>query len=261
MDLTPPEGMSERAKERWGQLTERAKLVPELERRATESEAALGNVRKMVRDSGLDADEFTDMLAVGRMLKSDSPADLQKAMERLDNIRADIATRLGVDAPGVDVLAAHPDLKAKVDAMTLTKEDALEIVKLRSKGAQADAGTQSQREIQNFRQNVNSAASKMEATLAQRANTPGHEAKVAYIMGYFSDPAKLQAFVTTYQPAQWESAVLMMYDSYVPPAAAAPAAPAVQPLRPGNTRPGAPVSSGKVTAESAVESAFNRLGL
>lgn len=258
VDLTPPDGMTDRAKERWGQLTERAKLVPELERRATESETALTSVRKMVADSGLAADEFTEMLTMGRLLKSDTPADLQKAMARLDNIRAGIATRLGVDAPGVDVLAAHADLKAKVEAMTLTKEDALEIAKLRTKGAQADNQTQEQREQQQFRQTVQQAAAKMETTLAQRASTPGHEAKVAHIMAHFKDPAKLNAFVTTYQPQQWESVVLMMYDSHVP---AAPAAPAVQPLRPGNTRPGAAVSSGHVTAESAVEGAFARLNL
>lgn len=259
MDLTPPEGISDRAKERWGQLTERAKLVPELERRVTESETALTSVRKMVADSGLAADEFTEMLTMGRLLKSDTPADLQKAMQRLDNIRADIATRLGVDAPGVDVLAGHPDLKSKVEAMTLTKEDALEMAKLRTKGANADSMTQEQREQQQFRQTVQQAAAKMETTLAQRASTPGHEAKVAHIMAHFKDPAKLQAFVTTYQPQQWESVVLMMYDSHVPPAPAAPAPP--QPLRPGNTRPGAAVSSGHVTAESAVEGAFARLNL
>mgnify|MGYP000246292363 CR=1 FL=1 len=45
---------------------------------------------------------------------------------QLDGLRADLATRLGVDAPGVDVLAQHPDLKAKVDGMTLSREDALE---------------------------------------------------------------------------------------------------------------------------------------
>lgn len=261
MDLTPPEGITERAKERWAQLTERVKLVPELERRATEATTQLDNVRKMVADSGLEAHEFTDMLETGRLLKSDSPQELQKAMARLDAIRGEIALRLGVDAPGVDPLAAHPDLKADVENMGLTRERALEIAKLRAQDQRSQAVTAEQREFQKFETTVKTAAANMEKTLAARAGTPGHDAKLAHIHSYFTDPVKLQAFVKTYQPHQWEGVLTMMYDAFTPPPAA-PAAPAApQPLRPTNTRAGTPTSRGNVTAESAVMGAFDRLGL
>jgi hypothetical protein len=95
--------------------------------------------------------------------------------------------------------------------------------------------------------------------LQQRAGTPGHEAKMAYIGAFFQDKAKLDQFVKTYQPSQWKAAALMMYDIYQPPAA--PVAPRdPQPLRPGAVRPGAAVAGGPVTAESAVRDAFAMIG-
>jgi hypothetical protein len=259
-DLTPPEGMSARAQERWSQLTERVKAIPELERRATEAATALESVRSMVSESGLAPQEFSEMLGMARLYKSTSPQEMRAAMQQLDGLRADLAMRLGVDAPGVDLLASHPDLKQKVEGMLLSRDDALEIARLRQGNQQAQAITTEQREIQQFQQTVQFAAAKLETTLAARAGTPGHEAKVAYIAKHFQNPANLQAFVKTYQPQQWEAVLLTMYEAYNPQPAA-PQTPTPQPLRPGAVRAGAPVHNGPVTAESAVSAAFDRLGL
>lgn len=262
LDLTPPEGINERSKTRWTALADQAKLVPELERRATEAETALTGVRELVAQSGLQPDEFQGMLAMGRLYKSSDPKELQQALEQLDGLRADLATRLGVDAPGVDVLAQHPDLKAKVDGMTLSREDALEIVRLRGTAAKASQASASQQEMAQFQQTVQRAATEMDATLAARASTPGHQAKVDHIRSYFADKARLTEFVTTYQPHQWKAAVLMMYDSYTP-APAMPTVPAApQPLRPGHVAAGVRVPNGKpVSSTEAVTSAWDALGL
>ena len=200
------------------------------------------------------------MLTMGRLYKSSDPKELQQALEQLDGLRADLATRLGVDAPGVDVLAAHPDLKSKVEGMMLSREDALEIVRLRNTAAQASQATAASRDMQQFQQTVQRAATEMDATLAARAATPGHQAKVDHIRQYFADPARLQAFVTTYQPNQWKAAVLMMYDTYTPPPA--PVIPNIpQPLRPGNVSAGVRVPNGKpVSREEAVTNAWDALG-
>jgi len=263
LDLTPPEGITERSKTRWTALADQARLVPDLEKRATEAETALTGVRELVAQSGLQPDEFQGMLQMGRLFKSADPKELQAALEQLDGLRADLATRLGVDAPGIDVLAQHPDLKAKVDGMTLSREDALEIVRLRGKGAQADQTQASQQEMAQFQATVKAAATEMDATLAARAATPGHQAKVDHIRQYFADPARLQGFVTTYQPNQWKAAVLMMYDSYTPPAAAAPAVPTTpQPLRPGHVASGVRVPNGKpISSTDAVANAWDAVGL
>ena len=259
VDLTPPEGMSDRAKGRWAELSERAKLVPDLERRATEAEQQLEGVRSLVRESGLDQTEFGNMLEMGRLFKSADPKDLQVALQQLDGLRADLATRLGVDAPGIDPLAAHADLKAEVEAMTISRERALEIARLRGTRAQVEAAGKASQEQAQFVKTVQSAAADMDAALKERASTPGHQAKVAHITAYFKDPARMQQFVQTYQPNQWKAAILMMYDTYQPPGPAP--TPSPQPLRPSAGAAGPRLAQSPKTAEDAVMGAFERLGL
>lgn len=261
-DLTPPEGLSERAAARFADLSARVKSIPELERRATEAEQQLVSVRQMVANSGLAPEEFNDVLTLGRQVKSANPQDLQQALQRIDSIRADIATRLGAEVPGVDLLSQHPDLKAQVEGLTLSREHALEMVRLRTQNQAAQRTQQQTVEFQQFQATVQQAAQRMDATLAQRAHMPGHEAKVAFIRSQLQDPQRLQAFVTTYQPHQWEAAVLMMYDAYTPPAPApAPAPAAPQPLRPGMVGAGARVPTPPRNAMDAVQSAFQAHGL
>lgn len=259
VDLTPPEGMTDRAKERWAQLTERVKQVSELERRATEASQQLESVRTLVAQSGLAPNEFSEMLDMARLFKAGDA----KALQMLDGLRSELATRLGVDVPGVDALANHPDLKQKVDGLLMTREDALEIARLRQESRQSrgqlDSITAEQREMQQFQQNVQNAATSMETALQKRAGTAGHDDKLKYIHQHFSNPENMQRFVKTYQPHQWEAVVMTMYDAYTPQVAPAPAVP--QPLRPGAVRPGAPVSNGPVTMQSALENAFSSLGL
>ncbi len=261
-ELAPPEGMSERAAARWSQLTERVKAIPDLERRANEATEQLESVRRLVADSGLGPEEFSETLALGRMVKSNNPKDLQQALQRIDSIRSDVATRLGAEVPGVDLLSQHPDLKTRVEGLTLSREDALEIIRLRTQNQAAQRTTQQQTEFQQFQQSVQQAAARMDATLAQRASSPGHTEKVAFIRNHFADPQRLRAFVETYQPEQWQAAVLMMYDAYTPPPpAAAPAPPAPQPLRPGVAGAGRPVQQAPRNAMDAVQSAFAAAGL
>lgn len=260
VDLTPPEGMSERASQRWAALTERVKIVPELERRATEATQQLDSVRRMVSDSGLAPEEFSNVLNLGKLYKSNSPQDLQAALTQIEGLRADIATRLGADVPGVDVLAQHPDLKARVDGMELPRDAALEMARMRAESKAVQQTQAQSMEFQRFQSNVQQAAQRMDSTLAQRAHMPGHAAKVAFIQSQLSDQAKLQQFVQTYKPEQWESVVLMMYDAYTPPVAAAPP-PAPQPLRPGNVSAGAPRAGQPKNAMDAVQNAFAAAGL
>lgn len=260
VDLTPPEGMSERASKRWADLTERVKIVPELERRATEATQQLDSVRRMVSDSGLAPDEFSNVLNLGKLYKSNSPQDLQAALTQIEGLRADIATRLGADVPGVDVLAQHPDLKARVDGMELPRDAALEIARMRAESKATQQSQAQTQEFQRFQTTVQQAAQRMDSTLAQRAHMPGHAAKVAFIQSQLSDQTKLQQFVQTYKPEQWESVVLMMYDAFTPPAAPAPP-PVPQPLRPGNVSAGAPRAGQPRNAMDAVQGAFAAAGL
>ncbi len=261
-ELTPPEGMSERAASRWSALTDRVKTIPDLERRATEAEQQLGSVRQLVANSGLDQNEFSDVLALGRQVKSANPKDLEQALQRIDAIRADVATRLGAEVPGVDLLSQHPDLKAQVEGLTLSRDHALEMIRLRTQNASAQRTQQQHTDFEQFQTTVHQAAQRMDTTLQQRAHLPGHEAKVAFIRTYLSDPQRMRQFVDTYQPPQWEAAVLMMYDAYTPPApAAAPAPSAPQPLRPAQTGAGNKIATAPRNAGDAVNNAFASIGM
>lgn len=261
VDLTPPEGMNERSRQRWAQLTERVGQIPELERRATEATQALDSVRQMVSGAGLAPEEFTDMLETARLVKSANPQDAQAALQRLDAIRADLAQRFGLEAPGLDPLAAHQDLKADVDGMLMTRERALEIARLRAGNQQGQAVIQSQRELEQHQQLINQASAQMDAELQKLAGTPGHQEKLNYIGQHFKTGDNLQRFVQTYRPEQWAPTLLAMYHAYTPPTPQPTAAPVPQPLRPGFGRAGAPVRQGPVTAEGAVMGAFERLGM
>lgn len=258
LDLTPPEGMNDRSKERWATLTERAKAVPELERRATEAETRFNSVRDMVAETGLQADEFSAVLNIGKMYKSSKPEDLKNALSQIDVLRADVAQRLGIAIPGVDPLEGHPDLKADVEALSITQERALEIARLRRTETEATATSKEVQDQREHHATVTKAAQSMDEHLAARASQPGHEAKINHIKQYFADKAKLQTFVTTYRPDQWQAAVTMMYDSYTPPAPTAPPTP--QPLRPSSSGVGVRVSTGPVSADSAVGNAMSSLG-
>lgn len=261
-DLTPPEGANEKTMGRWAKLAERAKAVPELEKRATDAETALASVREMVQSSGLAQDEFQGMLAMGRLFKSDNPEDLKTALQQIDGLRADLATRLGIEAPGVDPLSKHPDLAKDVEDMAMSRERALEVAKLRDKAAKADQAALATQEQTKFQQSVQSAAQQMDVALAQRANTPGHAEKLAFITAKLREPGAMQQFVTTYQPHQWQAAMLMMYDAYSPPAPAPTPPAAPQPLRPGHVANGTrQIGNKPVTAEESVEHAWAAAGL
>ena len=258
-DDKPPEDAGPRAKSRWMELSERAKAVPVLEERATKAETELASVRDMVKASGLDQTEFQGMLQIGRMFKSSDPKDLQAALQELDAVRADVAKRLGVEAPGVDMLADHPDLQAEVDDMAISRERAVEIAGLRNAKAKLDQEHERTSTQTQFMATVQTAASQMDVALAQRAATPGHAAKVEWIKAQLSDPVKMQQFVSTYQPGQWQAAVMMMYDAYTPPAVqqAVP-----QPLRPGVVASGVRQTGSKaMTSTDAVNNAWEAAGL
>ena len=214
----------------------------------------------MVAESGLAQEEFAGMLQIGRMFKSDKPEDLQAALTEIDALRTNIATRLGIDAPGVDPLAKHADLVADVENMAISRERALEIAKLRDSQARVQQTQQQTREMAEFQNTVRGAATQMDAALAQRASTPGHAAKVEFIKSQLSDPAKMQQFVSTYRPDQWQAVVLTMYDAYTPPPPPAPAAP--QPLRPGVVANGVRQAGNRpVSSTEAVGNAWELAGL
>lgn len=215
------------------------------ERKALEAE--LGEIRAIIQSTKMTPDQFAQTLEFGRLVNSGNETDLRVALEMVEQQRAMIYQQLGVEAPGIDLLSGHDDLKSAVDNMEITRERALELAKLRKAEAERTQKTQAQQQSQQatrqFQQTVQTAAQQMESYLATRANEVDHMARMKVISDHFRNPANLQNFVNTYQPEQWTSTIKFMYDNIqVPKATAAPRDP--QPLRSRPAALGAPSPAG-----------------
>lgn len=213
---------SERGKERIRQVFAEKK---QLEQDITE-------FRELVKSTGMSPQEFAQTLEFGRLVNSGDEKNLRVALEMIEGQRAMLYQKLGVEAPGVDLLQGHDDLKQAVENMEITRERAVELAKYRKQQAEVtqrqQVQQQSQQEQQEFQQQVQQAAGAMEAYLHTRANEVDHPARMKVITEHFKNPANLQAFVSTYRPDQWAATIKMMYDNIQVPRASQPSQ---QPIR------------------------------
>ena len=190
--------------------------------------------RSLVRETGLSAEEFAETLELARLMKSGDERGLQVALASLEQQRAQVARRLGVEVQGVDLLADQPDLAAAVAGMEMTRERAVELAKYRRQVTEQQHVQQAQRQEQEqsaqYQQLANQGAAAMEAYLATRAGEADHPAKLQAIEAYFADEKNFKTFVETYEPKQWVGVMRMMYDTMAVPRASA-ASSSQQPLR------------------------------
>ncbi len=201
--------------------------------------------RELVKSTGMSAQDFAQTLEFGRLVNSGDEKNLRVALEMIESQRAMLYQKLGVEAPGVDLLAGHDDLREAVDNLEITRERAVELAKYRKQQAEVQqrqqVQVQQQQERQAYEQTVTQAAQAMEAYLSTRANEVDHQARMRVITEHFKNPGNLQQFVSTYQPQQWAATIKMMYDSIKVPAQAA--APGPQPIRSRPAALGTPAPS------------------
>ncbi|OZB07105.1 MAG: hypothetical protein B7X61_15785 [Gallionellales bacterium 39-52-133] len=243
---------SDRGKERIRQVFSERKQL----------ESDINEFKALITDTKMSPEEFAQTLEFGRLMNSGDEKDLRVAFEMVEQQRAVLAQRLGVKAPGVDLLAGHDDLKQAVENMEITEDRALELAKYRKQDAEkqqvAQAQQQSAQNQEQFNKTVQSAATQMEAYLNTRANEADSPIKLKAISEHFKNPANLQAFVTTYQPDQWVNTLKLMYDNIVVPKAPAAAQP--QPLRSRPATLGSPSTSGQ-TPIDRVASRLDSMGI
>lgn len=213
---------SERGKERIKQVFSEKKQL----------EQDINEFRELVKSTGMSPQEFAQTLEFGRLINSGDEKNLRVALEMIEGQRTMLYAKLGVEAPGVDLLAGHDDLKSAVDNMEITREKAVELAKYRKQQQEVQQRQQVEKQTvqqrQQFEQQVHQAAGTMEVYLQTRANEVDHPARMKVITEHFKNPANLQAFVSTYQPHQWAATVKMMYDNIQVPRTAQPAP---QPIR------------------------------
>lgn len=230
---------SDRGKERIRQVFAEKKAL----------EQDLTQFREMVTATGMSPQDFAQTLEFGRLVNSGDEKNLRVALEMVENQRAMLYQKLGVEAPGVDLLQGHDDLKAAVDNMEITRERAVELAKYRKQQAEVQqrqhVEQQSVQQQQAFEQQVQQAASAMDTYLQTRANEVDHPARMKVISDHFRNPANLQQFIQTYQPHQWAATIKMMYDNIQVPKVAAPGP---QPIRsrPANLGTPAPNASSPI---------------
>lgn len=225
--------------------------------KSKELETDIKEFRELVNSTGMSPQDFAQTLEFGRLVNSGSEADTKVAIEMLEKQRSALYAKLGVEAPGVDLLEGHADLKAQVDNLEITRAAAVELAKhRRNEGAQRQQQqTQKQTEQaqQQFVQTVEQASTAMESYLETRKNEVDHIPRMKVLSDHFRDPVKMQHFVTTYRPDQWAATVKMMYDNVT---VARPAgAGNNQPLR---SRP-ASLGAASVSGQSTTDRMLNRL--
>lgn len=243
---------SERGKDRIRQVFSERKQL----------EADINEFKSLITDTKMSPDEFAQMLEYGRLMNSGDEKDLRVAYEVIDQQREILAQRLGIKAPGVDLLAGHDDLKQAVENMEITEDRALELARYRKQDAEKQQQIKTQQQTEQnqaqFQQTIQHAAVQMEAYLNTRANEADSPIKLKAISEHFKNPANLQAFVTTYQPDQWVNTLKLMYDNIVVPKAPAAAQP--QPLRSRPATLGTPSAAGQ-TPIDRVASRLDSMGI
>lgn len=251
---------SERGQERIKQVFAKAK---EAESKATQLEADVTEFRQMVVSTGMTPDEFAQSLEFGRLVKIGDEKSLRTALEMVEQQRELICKQLGVEAPGVDPLADFPELKKAVENMEVSRAHAIELAKYKrqeqSRQQAQQAQVQSQQSMQEFQQQLDAAQQAANAYFVTRKNEADYPAKIARIQEYFKDPAKINEFVSTYEPRQWFAQIKFMYDNMAIPAA--PRAQQSQPARSSQLMQGSRQSNATASTTDKLMGHLDRMGL
>lgn len=228
-----------------------------------EARTQLQSVQRYIVDAGLDAEGFANLMSIAKLVSSNDPAQRKAGLQALDDVRTELYKQAGIEAPGVDLLTDHADLKQKVADMELTREDALAILRGRQAEARQVEEVRMRQEISAKQQELQSFGTKAMQAFSERANDANFSEKVEAIQKYFSVPGRLEQFVKTHQPAQWESALLWMYDNVHPAApAAAPARQTATPITTQRARStGARVPSNLKANAEGISALIDAMGL
>ncbi|HET9680318.1 MAG TPA: hypothetical protein VFP95_07150 [Gammaproteobacteria bacterium] len=165
-------GLSERAQKRFQRLSQENR---EYRERVESSEAEVTQWRSIIQDVGAEPDEVAQTMQYLKLLKKGGREEMETALQMLDEQRTLLAKELGVDAPGVDVLADYPDLKQKVDDMALDRETALEVAKAR----RVEQSQQQKRQQTEMTAREQQQQQQVVAQAAQSLNTLGERLKAS----------------------------------------------------------------------------------
>lgn len=211
LELTEEEkkGLSERAKQRFERLANR---VRETDAELQTARQNLDGWHEMVRETRARPEEFAQAIEYMRLLHSDDPEEQRRAFELVEQERTALAKRLGISAPGVDILAEFPDLQQRVKDMELDEQTAAEIAQHRIEKKHASERVQQDREQQGqqqrVRERVQQAASKLNALGKQlQRDDPDYPKKLELMKKHI-----IPRIRKTLPPEEWAEAFRDNYD-------------------------------------------------
>jgi hypothetical protein len=223
-----PENASNKTKERFERLTTGYKEVTaERDTLRTELEQAqyiADGWAQAVQKTGADVQQVATMFQYLEARNSPTPAGRRQAYETLKSELVALAKELGEEAPGVDPLEGHDDLREAVAIGSIEQSHAMELARARA------AQKFQQQQFQQHQQSTHAEAIASSAVNSirqyagqkQRENEAEYQAKRGAVETY----AQRIMADTTVTPNQWPGLIAAYYESIpMPAAAAAPPAP------------------------------------
>lgn len=219
-------------------------LEPEIETLRTQV-AQQQEVFDHLHQNNISGEQFGEAVMVLSFINSGDPVRMQRAYETLGNKMAELGRQLGLEAPGVDPLEAHPDLAQSVRDMELDRKHALEIAHGRQMRAAAVQHSTQQGQAyaaQTEQQRVTQELTLLEQQL--RTTDPQFDAKWAMLK------PTLVPVLGRLPLAERANAFMQAYAAFQLPAAPAPAAQ----TRPDPANPGRPaMAAGAKTPTNTAE--------
>ena len=232
-ELAMPEGLSQKAQERFTKLVSRVK---EHEAQVAEISGTLGQFREMIQSTGTTPQEFSQAIDYMRMVKH---GDFEGALRIMDDQRRMLSLAMGKPLPGADPLAQFPDLRQRVDGYLMDEQTAIELARSRMMNQSAQQAQQqqmqTQQQAQHEQQTKAQAIQQIDQLGQQWARSdPDFTVKEDIILKQLPDIAR------TFPPAQWAQQVRILYNTL----SAMPMQPPRQtttpaPLRPSGQQAGA----------------------
>lgn len=241
---------SERGKDRL------SKLLAE----GRQNSETLQAMQRTITSAGLDKESFANLMEISRLVSSNDPQEIERGLKAFEDVRTRMYQSLGREAPGVDLLAQYPDLAQKVNGMTMSREDALQIVQARQAQAAEKERYAAQKAQQQELTRIQSFGEQVQKTFAARSKEADFDARIEVLKKHFSRPGVVQQFVASNPPENWARALMWMYDNVAMPAAQTAANPA--PITQSRARSaGIRVSNVKGGSIDSIEERIRELGL
>lgn len=185
-----------------------------------------------VTSTGAPPEQFATAMNYLTLLNSGNPENLEVAFAQVEEEYHALAKLLGKAAGSVDPLQDHPDLQAKVAALDIDRDTALELIRLRTRDKLVGATTHVRTEQDQAQRAQNDGLAAVAALGDElRATDPQFAAKFAMVKPL------VEQIQTAYPPAQWPALIRQLWANIpampTTPAPVIPPKPTVSPLRPG----------------------------